>query len=209
MTITESQRRTLDLMAESAGWGWADVEALSQEMYHRQVVALKRRQADEVMRELAEVLARPDDRARPCDYAARTETNGQPCAKCGAPAWDVCYDVFLCDKHVAIVDAGYNEYQRREEAKQHDCDKEYRVDCARWNNSEACKRGSMQLSPAEVEGEEYGREGIGFYTVGSGAFPRIRVGMWTADGEAINVEFSEAERLELICLLQKCTVEGE
>lgn len=45
MTITESQRRTLDLMAESAGWNWADVEALSQEVYGECVAGLSEGQA--------------------------------------------------------------------------------------------------------------------------------------------------------------------
>ena len=45
MTITESQRRTLDLMAESAGWSWADVEALAQEMFRECVAGLSFGQA--------------------------------------------------------------------------------------------------------------------------------------------------------------------
>ena len=45
MTITESQRRTLDLMAESAGWNWSDVEALSQDMFGDCVAGLSNRQA--------------------------------------------------------------------------------------------------------------------------------------------------------------------
>lgn len=48
MTIRESQRRTLDLMAESAGWNWSDVEALSQEMFGECVAGLSRPQADEL-----------------------------------------------------------------------------------------------------------------------------------------------------------------
>ena len=48
MTITEDQRRTLDLMAESAGWNWADVEALSQDMFGDCVAGLTEPQADEL-----------------------------------------------------------------------------------------------------------------------------------------------------------------
>jgi hypothetical protein len=40
MTITENQRRTLDLMAESAGWNWADVEELSYQMFKATVSGL-------------------------------------------------------------------------------------------------------------------------------------------------------------------------
>ena len=52
MTITESQRRTLDLMAESAGWSWADVEALAQETCGEVVAGLTHRQAEILMGEL-------------------------------------------------------------------------------------------------------------------------------------------------------------
>jgi hypothetical protein len=52
MTITENQRRRLDLMAESAGWNWADVEALSQEMFREVVAGLSMKQAEMVMGEL-------------------------------------------------------------------------------------------------------------------------------------------------------------
>lgn len=45
MTITEKQRRTLDLMAESAGWNWADVEALSQQLFGECVAGLSNWQA--------------------------------------------------------------------------------------------------------------------------------------------------------------------
>lgn len=45
MTITEAQRRTLDLMAESAGWTWADVEALSAELFGECVAGLSNQQA--------------------------------------------------------------------------------------------------------------------------------------------------------------------
>jgi hypothetical protein len=45
MTITERQRRTLDLMAESAGWNWSDVEALSLTMFGECVAGLGRQQA--------------------------------------------------------------------------------------------------------------------------------------------------------------------
>ena len=44
MTIRESQRRTLDLMAESAGWNWSDVEQLSQELFGEDVAGLNRQQ---------------------------------------------------------------------------------------------------------------------------------------------------------------------
>lgn len=52
MTITEDQRRTLDLMAESAGWSWADVEALSQEMFGECVAGLKKAEAKQLADEL-------------------------------------------------------------------------------------------------------------------------------------------------------------
>ena len=48
MTITEAQRRTLDLMAESAGWNWADVEALSDAAFGECVAGLTEPQADEL-----------------------------------------------------------------------------------------------------------------------------------------------------------------
>lgn len=54
MTITESQRRTLDLMAESAGWGWADVEELAQQMYRTTVSGLTKGQANKLMQALAD-----------------------------------------------------------------------------------------------------------------------------------------------------------
>lgn len=54
MTITENQRRTLDLMAESAGWGWADVEELAQQMYRTTVSGLTKGQANKVMQALAD-----------------------------------------------------------------------------------------------------------------------------------------------------------
>lgn len=54
MTITESQRRTLDLMAESAGWNWADVEELAQQMYRTTVSGLTKGQANKVMQALAD-----------------------------------------------------------------------------------------------------------------------------------------------------------
>jgi hypothetical protein len=52
MTITENQRRTLDLMAESAGWTWADVEALSQDLCGEAVSGLTHRQAQILLGEL-------------------------------------------------------------------------------------------------------------------------------------------------------------
>ena len=45
MTISESQRRTLDLLAESAGWRWADVEAVSQDLFGEDVAGLNAGQA--------------------------------------------------------------------------------------------------------------------------------------------------------------------
>ena len=53
MTISESQRRTLDLMAESAGLSWADVEELAQQMYRTTVSGLTKGQANKVMQALA------------------------------------------------------------------------------------------------------------------------------------------------------------
>lgn len=52
MTITESQRRTLDLMAESAGWNWSDVEALSQDIFGECVAGLTNKQAEWMMESL-------------------------------------------------------------------------------------------------------------------------------------------------------------
>lgn len=52
MSITEQQRRTLDLMAESAGWNWADVEQLSQQEFGECVAGLSFTQAHQVMDEL-------------------------------------------------------------------------------------------------------------------------------------------------------------
>lgn len=57
MTITESQRRTLDLMAESAGWGWADVETLSQDLFREDVAGLSAGQARRLMAVIAEYQA--------------------------------------------------------------------------------------------------------------------------------------------------------
>ena len=121
MTISESQRRTLDLMAESAGWGWADVEELAYQMYRTTVSGLTKGQANKVMQVIAEWMeADGDHGGGPCDYVERRDIlNAQDCSRCGAPAWDICYDVFLCDKHVAIIDAGYNEHQRREQERRH------------------------------------------------------------------------------------------
>lgn len=56
MTIRESQRRTLDLMADAAGWNWADVEALSQEMYGECVAGLTKGQARRVMDEVSNAI---------------------------------------------------------------------------------------------------------------------------------------------------------
>lgn len=64
MTISESQRRTLELMAESAGWHWADVEALAQEMCGECVGGLTRRQAELVLAELEWVSVEAHDAAR-------------------------------------------------------------------------------------------------------------------------------------------------
>ena len=50
MTITEQQRRTLDLMAESIGWSWADVEQLSDILFGECVAGLSWEQADKLMR---------------------------------------------------------------------------------------------------------------------------------------------------------------
>ena len=48
MTITEQQRRLIDLVAEGAGWSWADVEALSWALFDEVVAGLTERQADEL-----------------------------------------------------------------------------------------------------------------------------------------------------------------
>ena len=57
MNISENQRRTLDLMAESAGWSWADVEELAQQMYRTTVSGLTKGQANKVMQALADAQA--------------------------------------------------------------------------------------------------------------------------------------------------------
>jgi len=54
VNISENQRRTLDLMAESAGWSWADVEELAQQMYRTTVSGLTKGQANKVMQALAD-----------------------------------------------------------------------------------------------------------------------------------------------------------
>lgn len=47
----------------------------------------------------------------PCDYVKhRTAENAKPCGKCGDPAWDICYDAFLCDACAAAFDAEMNEH---------------------------------------------------------------------------------------------------
>lgn len=52
--------------------------------------------------------------ARPCDYVKhRTAANARACEKCGASAWDVCYDTFLCDACVKALDAEMNEHARK------------------------------------------------------------------------------------------------
>lgn len=61
MTITENQRRTLDLMAESAGWNWADVEALSQDIFGECVAGLTNKQAEWMMESLRCNGAEADD----------------------------------------------------------------------------------------------------------------------------------------------------
>ena len=53
MTISEQQRRTLDLMAESAGWSWHDVEEQSQKMFGESVSGLSSAQAQRLMAVLA------------------------------------------------------------------------------------------------------------------------------------------------------------
>ena len=40
-------------MAESAGWGWADVEELAQQMYRTTVSGLTKGQANKLMQALA------------------------------------------------------------------------------------------------------------------------------------------------------------
>lgn len=52
MTITEDQRRTLDLMAESAGWRWADVEAMSFDLFREPVAGLTEAQARGLMSQI-------------------------------------------------------------------------------------------------------------------------------------------------------------
>lgn len=50
MTITQDQRRTLDLMAESAGWSWADVEAYAFDLFREPVAGLSASQGDWLIR---------------------------------------------------------------------------------------------------------------------------------------------------------------
>ena len=54
MNISESQRRTIDLMAESIGWNWADVEELAQQMYRTTVSGLTKGQANKLMQAMAD-----------------------------------------------------------------------------------------------------------------------------------------------------------
>ena len=63
MTIRESQRRTLDLMAESAGWSWADVEELSHGLFRTTVSGLTKGQAKRVMEVLANYQTEETDAA--------------------------------------------------------------------------------------------------------------------------------------------------
>jgi hypothetical protein len=55
MTITEKQRRTLDLMADSLGWNWSDVEGLSGDLFAESVAGLTKRQAGQLMVALMDV----------------------------------------------------------------------------------------------------------------------------------------------------------
>jgi hypothetical protein len=52
MTITENQRRTLDLMAESAGWNWHDIEWLANDLFSETVAGLSKRQGDRLIEEM-------------------------------------------------------------------------------------------------------------------------------------------------------------
>lgn len=52
MTITEDQRRTLDLMAESAGWNWSDVEAMAFDLFREPVAGLTETEANRLMGEI-------------------------------------------------------------------------------------------------------------------------------------------------------------
>lgn len=53
MTITENQRRTIDLMAESAGWSWAVVEETSRDLFREDVAGLSNWQAQRLMTVIA------------------------------------------------------------------------------------------------------------------------------------------------------------
>lgn len=83
MTITESQRRTLDLMAESIGWNWADVEQLSHDMTGEPVAGLTHRQAELLLAEMEWA-----GKERGDVIASPPETHpkyGEPCPHCGVP----------------------------------------------------------------------------------------------------------------------------
>ena len=80
MTITEDQRRTLDLMAESAGWNWSDVEDFSRAAFDECVAGLSEAQADELMQAMADAdsMAAVDEEAmHDCDKEYRID-----CARC-------------------------------------------------------------------------------------------------------------------------------
>lgn len=52
MSITESQRRALDVTAEAIGWNWADVEILSELLFSECVAGLTAGKADDLLWEL-------------------------------------------------------------------------------------------------------------------------------------------------------------
>lgn len=49
MSVTESQRRMLDLAAEEAGWTWADVEALAELEFRDCVAGLSAKDAERLL----------------------------------------------------------------------------------------------------------------------------------------------------------------
>lgn len=80
MNISESQRRTLDLMAENIGWSWRNIEDVSEDMFGECVAGLSSAQA----RRLLDAIPHgPEDEMLP--PPASHSKYGDPCPRCGVP----------------------------------------------------------------------------------------------------------------------------
>lgn len=84
MTISESQRRTLDLMAESIGWDWQAIEHTSDDMFGECVAGLTSAQArrllDAIPHDPQEV-AEMDAQSRLIEVEPGVVCD--PCSRCG------------------------------------------------------------------------------------------------------------------------------